>query len=501
MIVAVLGTFMVVLDTTIVNIALPRIILVFESTVNQGQLVLTGYLLALAIVMPATGYLSDRFGARRTYLTTIALFTVGSALCGLAPSIEGLVVFRILQGLGGGLTQPLAMGLLLQASPPRQRGAIMGIFGLPILIAPILGPSLGGYLVEFVDWRVIFTLNVPIGLLAFTMGALLLRESPLRPGNRFDWPGFLLSALGFSAVLLGLERAPEDGWFAPHVVALWLIGATAIPAWAIVELSSEHPLLDLKVLGDRAFRVATLLVMIAMVALYASLLLLPLFLQSVRGLGAFDTGLLLIPQAVSAGIMMPISGRVLDRFGPRLVVLPGLVLLAYATWLLAAIDLVTPDDTIRLIMFLRGIAIGLLFMPLMTVAMDTIPPHELPRASALSNVLRQLVAAFGTAMFASFLVERTEFHRAMLSQTVTPSNPNALALLSTIKLRLLDQGLLPEAAERIGVLQLARQVTVAATVRSFDDCFLVSTVVAVLSLPLALLLKRGGRAHAPVVMD
>jgi EmrB/QacA subfamily drug resistance transporter len=496
MIVIVLGSFMVVLDTTIVNIALPRILQVFQSNVNEGQLVLTGYMLALAIVMPATGYLSDTFGAKRTYLITILLFTIGSALCGLAPNIEGLVLFRVLQGLGGGLVQPLGMSILLQAAPPAQRGSIMGIYGLPILVAPVIGPTLGGYIVEYIDWRVIFTLNVPIGILTLVAGAALLRETARRAGAHFDWVGFALSATGFSAALVALEKAPQDGWTAPHIMLLWLIAAATIPCWIVVELAQDEPLLDLTVLRDRTFAVATLVTLVAMVALYASLLLLPLFLQNVRGLAAMETGFLLFPQAISAGIMMPLAGRLLDMVGPKPIVIPGLLLLGYSTWLLVAIDPNTSDNFIRLVLLVRGTAIGLMFMPTMTVAMDSIPPSQIPRASALSNVLRQIFGAFGTGVFASLLLDRTTYHQAMLSQTVTSTNLAALNLLNSTQLALVGQGMTEAAAHGFGLSALWAQVTLAATVRSFDDCFYASMLVSLAGVIPALWLKRGGR-HGP----
>ncbi|MCC7104376.1 MAG: DHA2 family efflux MFS transporter permease subunit [Chloroflexi bacterium] len=491
MIVIVLGSFMVVLDTTIVNIALPRIIQVFQTNVNEGQLVLTGYMLALAVVMPATGFLSDALGAKRTYIVTIALFTIGSALCGLAPNIEGLVLFRILQGLGGGLVQPLGMSILLQAAPPHQRGSIMGIFGLPILVAPVIGPTLGGYLVEYVDWRVIFTLNVPIGIAAVFMAGLLLRETPRRGIGRFDWPGFVLSAIGFSAAMLALEKAPQDGWTAPHIMVLWMITAVAIPAWVVVELSQDQPLLDLGVLRDRTYLVATLVALVATAGMYSSLLLLPLFLQNVRGLGAMESGMLLFPQAVTAGIMMPISGKLLDKLGPKPVVIPGLLLLGYATWLLVSLDPSTPDDSLRVILMLRGAAMGLMMMPVMTVAMDTIPPMMIPRASALSNVLRQLFGAFATGIFASLLLDRTVFHTAVLSQTVTSWNIAAVNVLNAAQGAFMQKGLSEAAAHSLGLQALASQVALKATVQSFDDCFFIGTLVTLAGVVPALWLKRG----------
>ncbi|MDP8922966.1 MAG: DHA2 family efflux MFS transporter permease subunit [Chloroflexota bacterium] len=422
LVVIVMGSFMVILDTTIVNVALPRIIQVFDSNVNQGQLILTGYMVALAVVMPATGYCSDTFGAKRTYLVVVALFTIGSALCGLAPSMEGLVLFRVLQGLGGGMVMPLGMSILFQTTPPSERGTVMGIFGLPILVAPIIGPSLGGYLVEYVDWRPIFTLNIPIGILAVFLGAAILRETPHRGATRFDWPGFILASIGFSAAMVALEKAPVDGWAAPDVVVLLMVAAVAIPCWIVVELASDQPLLDLSVLGDRTFLVASLVTFVAMVAMFSSLFLLPLFLQNVRGLSALETGLLLMPQGIAAAVTMPIAGRLLDRFGPKRLIIPGILSLAFATWLLTGLDIGTSDNTIRLALAIRGVAMGLMMMPALTVAMDTIPPHQIARATALSNVLRQVFGAFGAGAFASVLLDRQHFHRATLAQSVTSDN-------------------------------------------------------------------------------
>src|ERR1700704_2111037 len=243
---AVVGTFMVMLDQTGVNIPPPKITTVFGVGVHETQLVITSYMLALAVIMPATGYLSDTFGTKRLYLITMALFTGGSLLCGLAWNNTSLVAFRVIQGLGGGMMSPLGMTMLFQVVPPAQRNTIMGFFGLPLMLAPVLGPTLGGYLVEYIDWRVIFTLNVPIGLLGLFMGVTMLRETAHVPGLKFDLRGFVLSAVGFSAILLGLSDAASDGWTSSGVLTRFAIGTVALVAWVWVELTEEHPLLDLR---------------------------------------------------------------------------------------------------------------------------------------------------------------------------------------------------------------------------------------------------------------
>jgi EmrB/QacA subfamily drug resistance transporter len=496
LVVIMLGAFMAILDTTIVNVALPRIIQVFQSNVSTGQLVLAGYMLALAIVVPASGYLSDTFGAKRTYLMTIFLFTLGSALCGLAPSIEGLIVFRVIQGLGGGMLMPLGMSLLFQVAPPSQRGTIMGVFGLPMLVAPMVGPTFGGYLVQYVDWRPIFTLNVPVGILAVVAGWFILRETPRREHTRFDWAGFILSATAFSAAMLALERAPQDGWSDPYVVILLLLAATAFPCWIVVELSQEQPLLDLTILRNRTYTVAMLVSFVVTTSMFSSMFLLPLFLQNVRGLGAMDTGLLLFPQAIAAALTMQVSGRLLDRFGPKLVVIPGLLMLAFATWMLSGLDLNVADNKIRGILLLRGCAMGLVMMPTTAVSMDTIPPHLISRATALSNVLRQLFSAFGTGMFATILIFRDNFHHANLVQDMTATNVAALGLLTATQTAVLERGMSTAAAQLAGFQALMNQVDKTSKVQSFDDCFIIATTIGLCGLLPALFLKRGHKPAA-----
>ncbi|MCC7367190.1 MAG: DHA2 family efflux MFS transporter permease subunit [Chloroflexi bacterium] len=484
------GAFMVILDTTIVNVALPRIITVFQTNISTGQLVLAGYLLALAVVVPTSGYLSDRFGAKQTYLMTIILFTLGSALCGLSPNVEGLIIFRVIQGLGGGMLMPLGMSLLFQVAPPEQRGRMMGIFGLPLLVAPMIGPTLGGYLVEYVDWRPIFTLNVPFGILATVMGAVILRETPKRPGARFDWAGFVLSALSFSTAMLALEQAPHEGWDAPHVMVLLLVAAVSFPCWIVVELAQEQPLLDLTILRHRTYAVAMLVNFVATTAMFSSMFLLPLFLQGVRGLGAMEAGMLLLPQAIAASLMMQVSGRLLDRFGPKPVVIPGLCLLAYATWRLSSLDLYTPDNTIRLTLLLRGLAMGMVMMPVTAVSMDAIPRHLIPRATALQNVLRQLYAAFGTGMFATVLTFRETYHTANLMQDVTPANLAAVRILTTAQAMLMERGMSEPAAYVNALNTVMKQVVQMSKVMSFNDCFTIATYIALLGVIPALFLKR-----------
>lgn len=494
--VVMVGSFMVMLDTTIVNIGLPKIITVFQASVETAQFVLTGYMIALAIVMPATGYLTDTYGTKRIYLLSMLFFTLGSALCGLSWDVPSLVLFRVLQGLGGGMLMPLGMTIIFKSVPPDQRGLVTGVFGLPLLLAPVIGPTLGGYLVEYVDWRVIFTLNIPIGAMGLVLGSTFLRETERRPDLPFDLRGFLLSGVGFSILLYALSQAPDNGWGAPHIVLMLGGGALLLLLWIAVELTDPQPLLELRVFKSTSYALATSINFIVTAGLFSSMFLLPIFLQNFRGLGAMETGLIMLPQALAAGLTVPISGRLFDHLGPRPLMIVGLVLLGYATWQLSFLDVTTPDSTIRRILVMRGISMGLVTMPAMTVAMSSLPPALVARGSSLTNVLRQLFGAFGTAIFATLLNTRQAYHQAMLVQTMTPDLPAVRMALAGIRQALVHQGATPAQAEIGAAMALYRQVAMSAAVRSFDDCFLIAAAICIVGLVPALLLRSKGLARS-----
>ncbi|HZO25582.1 MAG TPA: DHA2 family efflux MFS transporter permease subunit [Chloroflexota bacterium] len=491
----VLGTFVVVLNQTIVNVALPRVIQIFQATVDQGQLVLTTYMLALAVFMPATGFLTDRLGTKRAYLGSVGLFTIFTALCGLAPTMDVLILFRVLQGIGGAMVMPLGMAIIFQTAPPRERGAVMGMFGLPVLVAPMSGPVLGGYLVDAVGWRPIFLIGMPVGIAAVLYGMAILRETPRKHDTRFDWAGFILGGVGFSAALAALSRAPADGWFAPHLVALWLVAAAALGCWVVIELTDKHPLLDLGVLKDRTYLTSNVVVCLIMVLMFGSQLLVPLFLQNVRGLSPFATGLLMAPEAIAMAIMMPIAGRLLDKVGPRPLAIPGLIGLSFAYWQLSGLDPNTSDTTIAAILVLRGVSQGIMILPLMTVGMDRIAAARMSRATVLATVIRQIAGAFGAAAAASLLLTRQQHHQATLVQTVTPDAPAVVSSLGSITVRLLEQGATAANSANMALGYLNDRTKEVASVRAYDDCFLVYAVLALMTLAPVLMVPRRRQHH------
>jgi DHA2 family multidrug resistance protein len=495
LIVVIVGSFMVMLDTTVVNIALPRIITVFGADVHSTQYVLTGYMLALAVIMPATGYLTDTFGTKRIYLLSMLFFTLGSALCAGAWNVPSLVLFRLLQGLGGGMLMPIGMTIIFKVVPPEQRGMVSGVFGLPLLLAPVIGPTLGGYIVEYIDWRFIFTLNLPVGALGLLLGVTLLRETETRSDLRPDVKGFILSGIAFGSLLYALSEAPTDGWDAPYIVVLLALGSAALVGWTWVELTEEQPLVELKVFRIATYTLATMVNFIITLGLFSSMFLLPIFFQNFRGLGAMETGLLMVPQALASAVMLPISGRLFDKIGPRPLIVTGLLLMAYSTWKLSFLDLSTPDDTVREILIMRGLSMGLITMPAMTVAMNSIPPHLIARSSSLTNVLRQVFGSFGTAIFATLLQNRQTFHQAIISQTMTPDNLTVQTTIARVQTLLMEHGLNAVQAKGALVMALYQRAVMAASVMSFEDCFYVAAAICLVGIIPALWLRTTGIAR------
>jgi EmrB/QacA subfamily drug resistance transporter len=502
LIVVMVGMFMVMIDTTVVNIALNRIITIFGATVSSAQLVLTVYMLSLAIIMPATGYLSDTFGTKRLYVISMTLFTLGSLLCGLAWNVPSLVVFRVLQGLGGGMMNPLGMTIILKTTRPEERGRIMGLMSLPMVVAPVIGPTLGGYLVEYVDWRLIFYINIPIGFLGVMMGLVMLRETAIVKNLKFDLPGFLLAGSGFGSLLYGLSQAPTYGWGTPWILALVVGGSFLLVIWVIVELNTEKPLLQLRIFKNVTFTLATIVNLIMTLSLFSSMFLLPIFLQSFRGLGALETGLILFPQAVAAGVMAPISGWLYDKFGPKVPIISGMILMAMSTYPLSFLTPETSSTTVLLILIARGASMGLAMMPVMTVALNAYPTHLAAEGSSLTNVLRQLFGSFGTAIFATLLSTRQTFHQAMYSQAVTPDLFAVKSLTLGVQQYALVHGLSIAQAKALASSLIVRDVMTRAGVRAFEDCFLVAAIASLFAIIPVLFFKkvsapkRGGPAAA-----
>jgi EmrB/QacA subfamily drug resistance transporter len=398
------GIFMVILDTTVVNVAFQTLRNEFGGSLNDSQWIISVYVLSLGITTPLAGFLADRFGDKRIYLGGLALFALGSLLCGLSPNLGLLIAARALQGAGGGIALPLGTALLLQAFPVAEQGMALGIFGIAALVAPAVGPILGGWLVDQNLWRVIFFINPPIGLVGVLLGLRLLREGRDDHRPNFDLAGIVAEIVGFGAILYAASIAANQGWTAPATLLWFGIGAVGLAAFGVVELlRARAPLLDLRLFTDRVFLNASLLGYVSTVALFGAEFLMPIYLQALRGLPALETGFILLPMAITGGICVTLSGRLYDRFGPRPLMAVGFAILMINTWQLAQIQADTTIAWILFLLALRGIALGLTVQTTLVTALSVVRRKELARGSSLVNATRLVVQSIGVAVLATVL--------------------------------------------------------------------------------------------------
>ncbi|MCX6023792.1 MAG: MDR family MFS transporter [Chloroflexi bacterium] len=421
-----IGSFMSLLDSTMVNIGLPTILNEFGANIRDGQWVVTGYTLALSVVIPVSGFLAERVGMKRLYMLTMGLFIIGSVLCGLAWDLPSLIAFRILQGLGGGMLQPLGMAIVYSVVTPLERPRFMAMLGLPMLVGPLLGPTFGGYLVEYVDWRAMFTINLPIGAVGLALAWFILRNMPSRKGARLDLPGLALSTIAFPSLLLSFSFGAREGWASLSTLGLLAAGVAALATWIYVELHTEEPLLDLRLFANPVFRLAMGLTFVLNLSLFGTQFLLPLYLQTARGLGAMEAGMVLMPQGIASFISMNLAGRLYNRVGPRPLVFMGLSVMAFSTWEFSRIDPGASTMYITLLAMARGFAIGFCFMPNQTAAYNTVPQPKMARATALANGLQRVFGSFSTAFLGTVLSYRILAHSTELAGRPNAANNASL---------------------------------------------------------------------------
>ena len=406
-IVFVSGVFMDILDTTSVNVALPTLAREFDASTSQIEWVVLGYLLSLAVWIPASGWIGDRFGTKKVYLFALVMFTGSSVLCGTATSLNQLTAFRILQGVGGGMLVPVGTAMLFRAFPPIERAKASTVLIIPTVLAPALGPVIGGWFVTYHSWRWIFYLNVPIGIAAFAFGLVGLREHKEPNAGRFDIVGFVLSGSGLAAILFALSRGPADGWGSQIVVIPLVYGVLAFTALIYVETHIDEPMLALRLFKERMFRNANIVTGLAFGSFAGVLFLLPLFLQEVLGLTAIQYGLTTFPQAVGMILASQVAGRLYHTVGPRRLIIGGLIALSIVTFPLASVGFGTSLWLIRLIMFARGVCMAFAFVPIQAASYANIEPVDTGRASAIYSAQRQIAASLGVAILATVLVEAT----------------------------------------------------------------------------------------------
>lgn len=408
--VLIVGSFMSVLDTSIVNVAISRLQNEFGVTTDEVQWVANGYTLTLAVVVPLSSWLSDRFGLSRLYIVSLLGFGAGSALCGLADTFNMLVAFRIVQALAGGILPVITLSILYRIVPRDKIGTAMGLYGLGVIVAPGIGPSLGGYLVEYVSWRLIFYINVPIAILGAIAAVMVLPRFPAGGAGRFDVFGFLTVATGLFTLLLALSEGQTWKWSSYKVLILITVSVLALALFVVIELEVDEPLLNVRVFRYWPFTNSLLLISVLSIGLFAVLFYIPLFLQQALMLDSFTAGLTLLPQAFVMAILMPISGRLYDRIGPRWPAITGLLIVAVSTYQMHHITLDTSRDQIIWLLGFRAVGLGIGIMPIFTSGLASIPPAMVSQGSAFNNVVRQASSSLGVAAFTALLT----LHQAQL---------------------------------------------------------------------------------------
>ncbi len=488
----VLAALMQVIDSSIVNVALPDMMGNLGASLDEIAWVSTGYILASVIIIPLTGWLGSYFGRKRYFVGSIIIFTASSAMCGSSHSLVALIFWRIVQGLGGGALMTVSQAVLFESFPRREAGTAMALFGLGVMVGPTIGPTLGGWLTDNYGWPWIFYINLPVGVLAAVMISLYVHDSAYQQKPAaIDYQGVALLAVSVGALQFVLEHGQRDDWFDSRLI-IWLTVVGVVGGAVLVwrELTTDSPVIDFRVLRHRQVWVGTLLGVVMGIGLYAMSFTLPVFLQSNLRMTAQQTGIILFPGALATAVSMAVVGRLTNRFDPRLLITFGAVVFAAAAWKLSRITGLSggPDFFVPLI--LRGVGLGFMFVPLTTVTLAELSPKELPQGVGLYNFFRQLGGSFGIAGIATLLARYTEQMRSVLGDHLVSGEPGAMARLNTLTAGMMARGADAWTARQRALTLLDHQLVGQASVIAYGKIYLLSAALMMLLIPLLLLVRE-----------
>ncbi|HUA57969.1 MAG TPA: DHA2 family efflux MFS transporter permease subunit [Verrucomicrobiae bacterium] len=492
-----LATFMEVLDTSVANVSLKPIAGNLSSSIDEATWVLTSYLVANAIILPMGGWFSMLMGRKRFYMICVAIFTVSSFLCGFAPSLGMLVFFRVLQGLGGGALQPMSQAILVESFPREKHGMAMAIFGMGVVVAPVIGPTLGGWITDNYTWRWIFYINIPIGILALVLTSFLVHDPPylmrrsFRDGLRIDYFGFGLLALGLGSLEVVMDEGQKNDWFASHMISVFAV-VTVVALIAVVfwELRQEHPIIDFYVLKDRNFTLATISMLVLGFVLYASTALLPMVLQSLLGYTAMLSGMVLSPGGIATIICLPLVGVLMRRFQARWLVIIGVLISSFGLLRMSRFSLDIDYGTAVVARVIQSLGMPFLFVPISATAFAFIPKERTNYATGLFNLARNIGGSTGIASVTTLLARRSQFHQSVLVSHLTPYDAAWRdAVSGTARMIHLQGASLPDATMQAHGL-LYGSVVRQASMLAFADAFAVMAVLFLIIVPLMLLMKK-----------
>ncbi len=500
-----LATFMEVLDTTVVNVSIPHIAGNLAATVEEGTWVVTSYLVSNAIILPMSGWLANHVGRKKLLLTCVAGFTLTSLFCGLANSLSTLIFFRVLQGLTGGGLQPLAQAILLETFPEQKHGQAMAAFGIGILLAPILGPTLGGWITDNYSWRWIFYLNLPVGVFSLLMMSRFIHDPPYikRSSGGIDLWGIGFLAIGLGCLQVTLDTGQRKDWFSSNYIRFFAtVCVIGLIAMIIRELKTSHPVVDLRALKNRSFSAGVFLIGMLGFILYASLVLLPIYLQTLLGYPAYNAGLALSPRGIGALATTPLAGYLTSKTNPRKLIWFGLVSGSLTMLSLSHLNLYAGYWDIFWAQVFQGISMSFLFIPLMAMSMAGIPKEKLGNATSIFNLMRNIGGSLGISIMTTFLSRRTQFHQNRLVQDVTPGNLKALSMMRGMQGWFHTKGAGNALASRRALGTIYGMVQQHASMLSFVEAFWIMAIIFLAMLPFTFLLRDPSRSpRLPVARE
>jgi len=477
-----IGTFMAVLDATIVNVGLPKIMATFGVGLDKIEWVITAYMLAMAVMLPTSGWLADKYGYKRMYFLGLLVFTLGSLLCGLSNDENTLIIARIIQGLGAGAIQPLGMAIITREFPPHQRGIAIGFWSIAAAASVSFGPLIGGYLVDNFSWQLIFYVNVPIGIVALLATIVIQGEYKNRRVRKFDLVGFISVVIFLPLMLFALAEGNavtnSAGWHAPYILICFAISLIAFAVFLTTELTVDEPLIDLRLLSNHNFGISMLILLIFSIGMFGSTFLLPMYLQNGLGYTALMAGAVFLPVGIIQGIMSPIAGIFSDKINGLIPIVLGVILLALSFYVNVNLTLQTEHAYIMLSLYIRGFALGILFTPLSTISLLEIPREKMAQASGLSNTIRQLGGSLGVALLATILSSRVNYHSEMYAESIMPRSQTYQTAVSRMNYSIQQNaGSSPVVASKQSQALIVSNISKQAFVQGIDDDFMISAII------------------------
>jgi DHA2 family multidrug resistance protein len=488
-----LPTLIVIVDSAVVNVSLDHIRGSLSAGIDESTWAITSYLASNAIVIPMTGWLSRLFGRKRYLIFSISLFTFSSLMCGSSWSLQSLVFFRILQGIGGGALHPISQAILLETFPPYQHGMAMAIFGIGIMFGPIIGPLLGGWITDNWSWHWIFYINVPIGVISILMALLFIVDPPYleRLKMKIDYWGLLFLVIGIGCLQVVLDQGQREDWFSSsNITWLGYISLSSLIMFILVELFAENPIVNLRTFKNLSFSSGNIIMFFIFFNLFSSIVLLPIYLQTLMGYTSFLAGLVLGPGGIASMITMLIAGKFVTKINPKAILAFGIAVAAYSVHLMAHFNLSADFNTIFWPMVVRGVGMGFLFIPLTTLTLSSIRKEEMGNATSIFNLLRNLGGSFGVAIATTMLTRRAQFHQVHLAEHLTPFDRNFQRALPQVSQILEDRGFMPSSLDQGSLNLIYNQLLREASMLSFNDAFYILSIILILTIPFVLLMKK-----------